>query len=365
MAQKTIILAAGGTGGHVFPAVALSETLIRRGWTIFFVTDSRGAVFAKELPQQVHKMVVDLPNPWSGGILTFIMSLYFLVKSLIFLVIFFRTKNVTSIIGFGGYPSAASMVAASILRIPSVIHEQNSVLGRVNKFFANKVDLLVFGIKPMAKLCKTKKVLFLGNPIRQAILNVPPTEYTQLDSENFVLLVLGGSQGAGFVSSIVCETIIALPEKVRERIRIFHQCRQEDLIEVKHKYSKHSINFTAKIFFEEIQNHLNAANLVVSRAGASSLAEFCFFGKPSILIPLPTSVGNHQAKNAYVMEEAGASLVVNQQDASVIDLSNKILFLFNNIKIATDMSMSAKQLAKPNAAENIADELDKLKKRDA
>ena len=358
--KRTIILAGGGSGGHVFPALALSEHLITRGWIVFFVTDQRGIAFAKEFPKQVQKIVIDFPNPWSGGKLRFLSSIWFFTKSLLRLFIFFRKVKASAVMGFGGYPSAASMVVASILRLPTAIHEQNSTLGRVNKLFASTVNLLVFGIKPVVELSRASKTLVLGNPIRKSILQVSPIDYAKLAPQDFVVLVQGGSQGASFVSSIVCDTIIGLPKKVRKKIKIFHQCRQEDLSKVQTKYAKFDVNATVKIFFDDISNHLNLAHLVISRSGASSIAEICIFGRPSILIPLPSAVGNHQAKNASVMEEAGASIVLSQEETSVTDLRSKILFIMTNFQMAHEMSVSAKKMSKPLAAEEMADELEKL-----
>ena len=361
MPQRTIILAAGGSGGHVFPALALSESLVMRGWKVFLVTDNRGEAFANRFPKQVHKLVINFPNPSSGGKIAFINSIWFFIKGIVRLIIFCKKVKVTTIIGFGGYPSAASMFAASILRLPSAIHEQNSVLGRVNKFFANRVDLLVFGLNPLVEPKKTARMLILGNPIRKSVLQVFPIKYSELKFDSFVVLVLGGSQGANFVSSIVCDSIVGLPFEIKKKLRIFHQCRQEDIDRVQNKYAKYNVNSDVKIFFDDISNHLNNAHLIISRSGASSLAEFCVFGRPSILIPLPSAVGNHQAKNAAVMKEAGASLVLNQEGVSIADLRNKILHILNNFQIANDMSMSAKKLSKPDAAEKLADELEKLK----
>jgi UDP-N-acetylglucosamine--N-acetylmuramyl-(pentapeptide) pyrophosphoryl-undecaprenol N-acetylglucosamine transferase len=359
--QRTIILAAGGSGGHVFPALALSESLVMRGWNVFLVTDNRGEAFTNEFPKQVQKLVINFPNPWSGGKIAFINSIWFFIKGIVSLIVFCRKVKVTTIIGFGGYPSAASMFAACILRLPSAIHEQNSVLGRVNKLFSNRVDLLVFGINPLVKPKRTARMLILGNPIRKSVLQVFPIEYSELKFDPFVVLVLGGSQGASFVSSIVCDSIAGLPFDTRKKLRIFHQCRQEDIERVQNKYAKYKVNSDVKIFFDDISDHLNNAHLIISRSGASSLAEFCVFGRPSILIPLPSAVGNHQAKNAAVMKEAGASLVLSQESVSIADLRNKILHILNNFQIANDMSMSAKKLSKPDAAENLADELEKLK----
>lgn len=362
MRQRNIVLAAGGSGGHVFPALALSESLITRGWTVFLVTDKRGYAFAKAFPKQVQKLVIDFPNPWSGGKLRLIYSIWCFVRSLVKITVFIRKVNTTLVVGFGGYPAAATMLAASILRIPSIIHEQNSVLGRVNRFFLNRVKLIVFGIKPLNKPSKRVKMLVLGNPIRKSILQVFPREYSQLTTDTFVILVLGGSQGASFVSSLVCNSIGALPEKLRTKIRIIHQCRPEDLQAVQRQYAKYEVNSDVKIFFDDLSNHLNAAHLVISRSGASSLSEFCIFGRPSILIPLPSAAGNHQAKNAFVMKEAGASLIVFQGNNSLADLSDKILYILKNFQIANDMSISAKKLAKPDAAEKLVDELEKLNK---
>ena len=361
MPQRTIILSAGGSGGHVFPALALSESLIKRGWNVFLVTDHRGNAFTNELPNQVQKLVMEFPNPWLGGKLRSFKSIWFFTKNLIRIIILCRRVKATSIIGFGGYPSAAAMFAASILRIPSAIHEQNSVLGRVNKIFSHRVDLIVLGIKPVIKIKTKTKVLILGNPVRKSIFKDSLIAYSKLKSDSFVILALGGSQGASFVSSIVCDSIVSLPEKVRRKVRIFHQCRQEDLELVQKKYANFNVNSNVKTFFDDISNHLNAAHLVISRSGASSIADTCIFGRPSILIPLPSAVGDHQAKNASVLEEAGASIVLHQEGASVAKLSNQILYLLKNFEIANNMSIAAKKLSKPNAAEDFADEIEKLK----
>ena len=361
MPQRTVILSAGGSGGHVFPALALSEALIKRNCNVFFVTDHRGNAFANEFPKKLQKLVMDFPNPWSGGKLGPFKSIWFFTKSLIRIIILCRRVKTTSIIGFGGYPSAASMLAASILRIPSAIHEQNTVLGRVNKIFSNNVDLIVLGIKPMVKINTKTKVLILGNPVRKSIFKDSLIAYSKLKSDTFVILALGGSQGASFVSSIVCDSIVSLPEKVRRKIRIFHQCRQEDLDLVQKKYAHFNINSHVKTFFDDISSHLNAAHLVISRSGASSIAEICIFGRPSILIPLPSAIGDHQAKNASVLEEAGASVVLHQEVVSAAKLRNQILYLLKNFEIANNMSIAAKKLSKPNAAEDFADEIEKLK----
>lgn len=360
MLKRRIILAAGGSGGHVFPAQALAETLVVRGWTVFLITDKRGNHFTEQFPKQVKKLVINISNPSEGGVLGFLSSIWLLLKSVIIILRFCKRVQVTTIVGFGGYPSATSMVVGNILRIPTAIHEQNSVLGRVNSFFQKRVRLLVFGINPTEVFARTEKTRILGNPIRKSILKVPPVDYFDLPSEKIFIIVVGGSQGANFISSIACDAIISLPLRVRKKIRVFHQCRKESLSEIKHKYFISSINSETKLFFNNISFYLNKAHLVISRSGASSLSELCFFGRPSILIPLPTAVGNHQVLNANVMQEAGASIVLKQNEINSNVLSQHMIKILENFEIANNMAISAKKLSKPDAADRFVDELENL-----
>ena len=208
---------------------------------------------------------------------------------------------------------------------------------------------------------KFKKVLVTGNPIRKSILKSYQKKYSIYDSGSFQILILGGSQGASFVSTVVCEAISKLPKSIRVKLRVVHQCRKEDLLRIKELYRRSSVDSLTQDFFENIFDYMNQANLVISRAGASTLSELCLIGRPSILIPLPTAVGDHQAQNASVMEIAGASLVLNQKNLDAINLAEKINSLIDDRRTLNKMAASALKLAKPNAAEAIANEIEKFK----
>ncbi len=360
MLKGRIILAAGGTGGHVFPAQALAETLVQDGWRVFLVTDKRGDAFANGFPSQVQKLVLKMGNPDNASKYNFIRSFLSLIKSLVTTLRFFVKVDASIIVGFGGYPTATSMVAARILRITSVIHEQNAILGRVNRIFRNQAKLLVFGLSPRVMLKTKAKTLVLGNPLRESVKKVVPTQYSCLPSRPFFILVVGGSQGANFVSSIACEAILGLPNELKREIIVSHQCRPEYVSEINFKYAASNIKSETKSFFYDISSRMNKANLIVGRAGASSLAEFCFFGRPSILIPLPSAIGNHQALNAAVMETNGASIVLDQNCMTSNLLSKKISLILGNYHLAEKMAHSAKKLSQPNATVQFADELKNL-----
>ncbi len=361
MLNRTVILAAGGTGGHVFPAQALAEALILNGWRVVLVTDHRGNFFANEFPNEVQKVVLNLYNPRGRGWFAFIRSLWFFICSSITIVRWCWKLKVTAIVGFGGYPSATSMFVGFVLRINSVIHEQNAVLGTVNKIFYKKVKLVVFGITPKDLQYRKGSTLVLGNPIRQFVQKVVPKNYSALQLDSFLIVVVGGSQGANFVSSIACDAILDLPKGMRSKLTVMHQCRHENITEISRKYENFKINAKTKSFFNDIPSLLNAAHLIISRSGASALAEFCYFGRPSILIPLPSSVGDHQKLNASVMEHSGASVVFDENSINSALLSKKIYDILTNFKVANQMALSAKKLSKPNAALNFAMELENLR----
>ena len=361
LSKKSIILAAGGSGGHLFPAQALAEVLIVRGWTVFLITDQRGLLLAKDFPTEIKRCVLNLRNPWSSGISGFIISLYLMIKSLFVTIKFFRKEKVEIVVGFGGYPSFPAMLVANIFRIPNVIHEQNSILGRVNYIFRNRVSILVFGIKPIKKFKQRVKILFLGNPVRDAFLKQETVVFSDLSTKNFSILVIGGSQGASFISYAVCDAILTLPAQLRNKIKISHQCREVDLAAVKKKYLNCGIEALTKTFFDDIADQMGAADLVISRAGASTLAELCVLGKASILIPLPSAVGNHQAFNATSLEREGGTFVMHQSNLEIKNLSMKISYIIENPKIRNKMALEAKKFGKPRAAEAIADALDNLK----
>ena len=364
MSNNVIFLAAGGSGGHVFPAQALAEVLLQRGWDVFLITDRRGLEFTRGFSEKVEKIVLKVKNPSSGGIYSFVLSIWLLFWSVIAVIRFCRKLQPSFVIGFGGYPSAPSMVAAQILKIPSVIHEQNAVLGRVNRIFRKRVKFLAFGLTPYLSTDCTENVIISGNPVRKFILESNRKKFTNNSPGKFKILVLGGSQDASLVSELVYEAIIKLPEKIRKRVSVIHQCRKDDIRNIEEKYSCSSVDSMTKAFFENVFEHFNAANLVISRAGASTLAELCIFGRPSILIPLPTAVGNHQALNAGVMEAEGAAIVMDQTKLTAKKLTETIGYLINDKKRISVMANSALKLGKPNAADVIANELEKLNPRE-
>ena len=263
-------------------------------------------------------------------------------------------------VGFGGYPSAASILVARLLRISTVIHEQNAILGTVNRIFQKNADLLIFGIRPKKKPNRLGKTIVLGNPIRRSVLDIKPFDYSTLPHNKFLILVVGGSQGANFVSSIACDAILGLPQAIQDKITVLHQCRQESISAIQAKYEEKKIDSDTRSFFYDIAACLNKATLVISRSGASSLAEFCFFGRPSILIPLPSAINDHQRLNATVLEDAGASIVLDQNLLTAKLLSKKISYVLENSQVAKNMAIAAKKLSLPDATVQFANEIENL-----
>ena len=363
LVRNVIVLAAGGSGGHIFPAQALAENLLKRGWDVILITDVRGVAYTSDFPKKVEKFVLKISNPSAGGIYSSCISLLYLSFSIFSVARYIRRIRATMVIGFGGYPTAPSMVAAQLLRIPSVIHEQNSVLGRVNNIFKNRVKFVAFGLKPYTLKSSKEKALITGNPVRKIISDTKVIKYSSVckGKDKFNILVLGGSQGASFVSHLVSNALIDLPKELREQLLVINQCRKEDIVEVKNRYRLASVEALTKPFFENISDRLNNANLVISRSGASTLAEICIFGRPSILIPLRSAVGNHQLYNARVMEAGGASIVLDESELELKKLKDSISQLMNDRQKLNKMANSALKLGKPNAAENIADEIEKLR----
>jgi UDP-N-acetylglucosamine--N-acetylmuramyl-(pentapeptide) pyrophosphoryl-undecaprenol N-acetylglucosamine transferase len=274
--------------------------------------------------------------------------------------------NASAIVGFGGYPSVAPVLASRLLtRRPAIIlHEQNAVLGRANRFLARFADVLAVSFDATQRVPPHVTTHVTGNPVRQVILQLADTAYEPPTGE-IRLLVLGGSLGARVLSDVVPPAITALPPDLRARLRLVQQCRAEDLERVRAAYAAANITAELAPFFPGVAAHLAAAHLVIARAGASSVAEIAVAGRPSILVPLPNAIDDHQAANAAALQKSGGAIVITQRDLTPHVLADRIRDLLNTPQTLLHAAQAARSIARPDAAARLAGLVEDLMRQEA
>ncbi|MAS82980.1 MAG: undecaprenyldiphospho-muramoylpentapeptide beta-N-acetylglucosaminyltransferase [Legionellales bacterium] len=354
--NRPIILAAGGTGGHVYPALALAETLRRRGWKIAVVTDDRGTAFndQKIITEIHHVRAASL----AGGTSAKVKGLMQLIIGLLQARALLKKLKPIAAVGFGGYPSVPTMCAATQVGIPTVIHEQNAILGRANRLLASRVRTIatsfdrVSGIAPNSSL----KVVLTGNPVRESISAIGETSYPELGlTSKLNVLIFGGSQGARVLSEIVPKALLALPDGQRSRLAVSQQCRPEDLERVRAIYEGGGIQTTLKTYFPNMDEQLSAAHLVISRAGASTISELIAAKRPAMLVPYPNATDDHQTANANAIAACGSSWCVPEPLFTIEKVSEHISTFMKNPALLVDAANSAGFMRKPDAAKHLAD----------
>jgi len=363
MAAPLIMIAAGGTGGHMFPAQALSEVMLERGWRVILSTDARGARYTGGFSHAVQVRQVSSATFARGGVLSKLLTPFKILGGIIGATFQMIRNKPAVVVGFGGYPSIPALGAAWILRIPSMLHEQNGVLGRVNKLFSKRVNAVACGTWP-TPLPDGVEATHVGNPVRSAIMDragsgyIPPGEYPMS------LLVIGGSQGARILSKVVPQAIADLPSMLLQYLRVTHQAREEDVMDVAQIYADAGVMAEVQPFFRDIPKLMSEAQLVISRAGASSVAEIGVIGRPSVLIPYAAATSDHQTANAKGLVDANAAVMI-QEDALTADhLAQVITNILSNPDHAEAMADAANQCAKPDAATDLADMVEALTKKD-
>ena len=372
--SNNICISAGGTGGHIFPAVALAERMLKFGWDVDFVTDQRGEGFLKPISKSISVKVVQVKQIKNSNILSWYRFLVNIFLSVVSCYISFRYKKPNVVVGFGGYSSLPICISAIVSRVPLVLHEQNSVVGRVNKFFLSKSKCMAFGFPPLIvrqdvlkiedqsfndlatairKMEKKKPILvYIGNPVRAEILSRKNSIYTPPGDWPVAIFIVGGSQSADIFGHIVPKSLLQLPEKLRFRLRVYFQVRKDLREMVISELQNAGVRFEVSEFFDDISEKIANSQLIISRAGASTLSEIAIIGRPSILVPLPTAKDDHQNKNALAMEAAGASIIIRQEDFSPDNLSKEIKKIFASSAQAEDMAAGALNFSKPRASEN-------------
>ncbi|WP_036289917.1 undecaprenyldiphospho-muramoylpentapeptide beta-N-acetylglucosaminyltransferase [Methylosinus sp. PW1] len=350
-----VLLAAGGTGGHLFPAEALAYALRARGLEVELVTDERALRYGGEFPARAMHTIASA-TPRGGSALAKAKAIATLGVGALQALLLLRRIRPLAVVGFGGYPSVPPLFAASLLRIPTVLHEANAVMGRANSFLAGRVDSVASGF-PLAGVSAAlaEKIVVTGNPLRPAALAAAATPYPGFEDSKLRLLVTGGSQGARVMSDIVPAALESLPKDLRERIELTQQAREEDLARVTMAYARAGIVAQIAPFFADLPERIAHAHLVIARAGASTVTELAAIGRPSILVPLPHALDQDQAANAAVLAKSGAAEVVRQADFTPQWLAERIAALAADGGELQRRAQAAKSVGVTDAAERLAD----------
>lgn len=352
MPGKLALIAAGGTGGHMFPAQALAELLLAEGWRVRLSTDDRGARYAGGFPDAVQRSVVTSATTARGGLMGKLTAPLKIAAGVVEARKQFKADRPAIVIGFGGYPTIPAMSAAVSMGIPCMIHEQNGVMGRVNRLFSHRVNRVACGTWP-TDLPKGVQGIHTGNPVRAAVLDHAAAPYVPPGQGDLRLLVIGGSQGARVLSDVVPAAIAALPDQMRSRLRVSHQARAEDVERVSTAYADAGVRVDVQPFFSDVPQRLAEAQLVVSRSGASSVADITVIGRPAILIPYAAATGDHQTANAKALADSGAALVRPESTLDPASLTRDMHEILDNPAQATAMASAALSLARPDAARRL------------
>jgi UDP-N-acetylglucosamine--N-acetylmuramyl-(pentapeptide) pyrophosphoryl-undecaprenol N-acetylglucosamine transferase len=349
------VLAAGGTGGHLFPAEALAIELLGEDGKVQLVSDVRAEAFAGRFPEvETHHVRA---ARLGGGAAHAAHALGELAIGTLQARRLLRRLSPACVIGFGGYASLPTMLAAVSLGLPTVIHEQNAVLGRANRLLAPRVRRIATGFPSTDALrpADRGRICDIGNPVRPAVLALARTRYRAPQRGGPIeLLILGGSQGARIMSEAVPPALAALPTRLREMLRVSHQARPEDLPGAEAVYRKNRIQAEVQSFFTDVPERLARAQLAICRAGASTLAEIAVVGRPAVMIPYPHATDDHQAANARAFAEAGAGWVVTQPELHTDTFALYLENLLGNFTALNDAARQASDFGRPDAARHLA-----------
>lgn len=352
MTAPLALIAAGGTGGHMFPAQALAEALIARGWRVKLSTDARGARYAGGFPAAVQVVVSDSATFARGGVLAKLAVPFRIAGGVLAATARMVVDRPAVVVGFGGYPTIPALSAAFLTRRPRLIHEQNGVLGRVNKIFARHVAVVACGTWPTA-LPPGVQGNHTGNPVRAAVLERAGAPYIPPGDYPMSLVVIGGSQGARILSDVVPQAVARLPEELRRHLRVAQQARPEDLDGVIAAYEAAGLVAEVAPFFADIPRRLSEAQLVISRSGASSVADIAVIGRPAILIPFAAAMDDHQTANAQGLVQAQAAVLIPEKALDAATLSDHMAAVLGQPEAAARMATAALSQGRPDATERL------------
>lgn len=357
MSTRPIVIAAGGTGGHLFPAEALAVALGARGMRVVLATDGRVEQIAKTFPAE---KVVQIPSatPSGGSIVAKGFAAMKLARGVLRSLRALRVIRPACVVGFGGYPTVPPVFAATMLNVPTLIHEQNGVIGRANRFLLPRVSAVATGFREVRGIPDQMagKRRYTGNPIRPAVIEAAAIPYTRPSPGGRLrLAVFGGSQGARVMSEIVPPALLSLPAEDRARLEVDQQARAEDLEAVRAAYADAGIAATVESFFKDLPARMAAAQLVISRSGASTVAELGAIGRPAILVPLPGALDQDQAANAGTLEAIGAATMILQPDFTSARVAQEIARHLADPSGLAAAAGAAKSAGVTDAAERLAD----------
>jgi UDP-N-acetylglucosamine--N-acetylmuramyl-(pentapeptide) pyrophosphoryl-undecaprenol N-acetylglucosamine transferase len=350
------VLAAGGTGGHMTPAHAVAQELTARGHRVALVTDERGARIPG-LFEDVQTHVLPAGR-MSGGVRGWIRGWAAIREGRTMARRLYESFEPSAVVGFGGYPALPALLGAFAERIPTIIHEQNAVLGRVNRLVAWKVAAIATAYPDVRRLARrhARKVHLVGNPVREAVLALREEPFPVFSEESVLrLLVTGGSQGASILSSVVPAGLGMLPISLRRRLQVTQQCRPEDIEMVRARYAELEIPADLATYIEDMPEKLGWSHLVIGRAGASTIAELTAAGRPAILIPLPSAMDNHQAYNVTEMVEAGGARAIDQTRFTAAELAKQMQKLAMEPGALQNAARRAWNCGRPNAVKDMCD----------
>ncbi|WP_448580256.1 undecaprenyldiphospho-muramoylpentapeptide beta-N-acetylglucosaminyltransferase [Thermaurantiacus sp.] len=350
-----ILLAAGGTGGHLVPADALCTELMRRGHAITLVTDARGTRFPG-LFNGVDTRVIPAATLSGANPLRWISSLATILRGRKEAARLIREKAVRAVVGFGGYPALPALLAGRSAHVPTLVHEQNAVLGRVNRFLGPRVSAVALSYRDTGRVPASARTRHVGNPVRAEVLEAREQPFhAPSPDQPFRLLVVGGSQGARILSDFVPAALAGLDDAHRRRLIVTHQARPEDLARADEAYRASGIRAECHAYMVDLPARMAAAHLLIARAGASTMAELTAMGRPAILIPFAAATDDHQAANARSFVEARAGFALREEEAQPHRLAALVEGFMDSPEALVASAAAARALGKPDAAQALAD----------
>ncbi|WP_455478182.1 undecaprenyldiphospho-muramoylpentapeptide beta-N-acetylglucosaminyltransferase [Bartonella sp. B10] len=356
--KKVIVLVAGGTGGHLFPAEALAVELRQRGYDIHLATDRRAKCFIRHFDEE-HIHVISSATLARRSPFAFIKTFWYLLKGIVqSLVLFYRLRPVL-VGGFGGYPTFPPILAAILMRRVTFIHEQNAVMGRANRMLASFVHVIAGGLLSSSS-AHAHKTFLTGNPVRESVLKAAKIPYyPSIGKKPFHFLVFGGSQGASFFSHIVPKAIALLDIEIRKRLRISQQVRGE-AAQLTKIYRDMGVQAEVAVFFEDMAERMARSHFILSRAGASSVCEIAIIGRPSLLIPYPHALDHDQAANADLLSAVGGAQIISEKDLDAQGLASILTKICSESHLLEEQALAAKKVGQPHATRHLADIVEAL-----
>jgi UDP-N-acetylglucosamine--N-acetylmuramyl-(pentapeptide) pyrophosphoryl-undecaprenol N-acetylglucosamine transferase len=360
--EKSVMLAAGGTGGHLFPALALAQELGRRGIPVDLVTDMRGDRYGANFPARA---IYRVPSatltrrslPAVAG------TAWMLTRGVAAAFRLLGQVKPRAVVGFGGYPAFPPLLAACLRRIPTALHEQNAVLGRANRMLAKRVTAIATSFQHTKYLEGTAlaRSRLTGNPVRDQVIDLATQSYSApRQGGPFSLLVFGGSQGARYFADTVPPAVALLPQEIKAGLSVVQQCREEDMERVEAAYAAASVRARLATFFDRLPDEMANAHLVIARSGASTVAELAVMGRPAILVPLPHAIDNDQLQNARRLADSGGAWCMEQKDLTPRSLGETIGRLLSSPETLAQAAAAAGAQGRPDAVERLADLVEEL-----